>query len=362
MNGTFDELCDLYERGAFSQIEKYDNGFDFLLLRAMSRPALLKEYGEYAGLEIPTDTKSSHLFKLIFEQSFPQDMVMRFINNKFSQEREERKSKENFLYTQLYKLEILDWGGLYQNALEQNIVNNYVKKIMDFDELNKKIDTEIHPSLVGYVNSSWYNHWSSILIEDMFKDHQIIIPAIGKVKGIDFFWNETPLDLKVTFLPVEYMQMIRRKNNKSELSSMKSFAKEHDIDFDNEATNKNIFNELFRKISESQAPEAIEFFTEFKKERLDIVEDVLKEPKKLAKWLYENQGEKRFDASNRFYLILIDSNNLEQSWKLKRNRDVLPTKITEFLNEKQKNQVIELDFEWRGTRYTTKCFVLFIMI
>jgi len=37
----------------------------------------------------------------------------------------------------------------------------------------------------------------------------------------------------------------------------------------------------------------------------------MKNPAELIKWLYEEQGERRFDAANRFFLILVDLRNLE---------------------------------------------------
>ena len=76
------------------------------------------------------------------------------------------------MISELYKLKIFDWGGLYQNNLERTIVDNYIKKIKNFDVLMDKIDNEIHESLKGYVLCSWFNHWTSILIEDIFKGHK----------------------------------------------------------------------------------------------------------------------------------------------------------------------------------------------
>ena len=71
---------------------------------------------------------------------------------------------------------------------------------MNYNELNARIDNELHNSMAGYVRSSWYNNWTTILIEDMFKENNRILPAIGKVKHLDFFWNDIPLDLEVTHL------------------------------------------------------------------------------------------------------------------------------------------------------------------
>ena len=44
----------------------------------------------------------------------------------------------------------------------------------------------------GYVLCSWYNHWTSIVIEDVFRDHPAVLPAIGQVKKIDFFATMFP--------------------------------------------------------------------------------------------------------------------------------------------------------------------------
>ncbi len=37
----------------------------------------------------------------------------------------------------------------------------------------------------------------------------------------------------------------------------------------------------------------------------------------LIVWLYENQGEMRFGAENRLYLILADSKDFTESWETK---------------------------------------------
>jgi hypothetical protein len=45
------------------------------------------------------------------------------------------------------------------------------------------------------------------------------------------------------------------------------------------------------------------------------VEDAIKNPKNLAKWMYENQGAQRFGADNRLFVVLLDKNNPQESWK-----------------------------------------------
>jgi len=65
-----------------------------------------------------------------------------------------------------------------------------------------------------------------------------------------------------------------------------------------------------------------------------MIQEVIEEPQRLIKWLYEEQGERRFDAANRLFLVLIDKNNLEESWKMKRNLDLLKDKINSYLDKK----------------------------
>ncbi len=119
------------------------------------------------------------------------------------------------LINELYKMKEFYWGGLHQNSLEKTIVDNYVKKIRSYDDLNARIDNELFESMKGYVRCSWYNHWTSIIIEDIFKAHRNVLPAVGLVKKIDFFVHDVPFDLKVTYLPEGYVKDCRKQQKLS---------------------------------------------------------------------------------------------------------------------------------------------------
>jgi len=60
------------------------------------------------------------------------------------------------------------------------------------------------------------------------------------------------------------------------------------------------------------------------------LEQVLKNPKDLIVWLYENQGVCRFGADNRLFVVLASKTNLEESWKLKRDFDLVFAEIDKF--------------------------------
>ncbi|MEW5940312.1 MAG: hypothetical protein AB1750_11655, partial [Chloroflexota bacterium] len=81
-------------------------------------------------------------------------------------------------------------------------------------------------------------------------------------------------------------------------------------------------------------------------------------------WLYENQGVRRFDASNRFFLVLVNAENFDESWKLKRNRDLLADSIHAHLDAMTARKIrnLRLEFEWENKAYETYADILFIVV
>ena len=61
-----------------------------------------------------------------------------------------------------------------------------------------------------------------------------------------------------------------------------------------------------------------------------ILEQVLKNPKGLIVWLYENQGVRRFGANNRLFVVLASKSNWEESWKLKKDFDLVVAELDKF--------------------------------
>lgn len=353
-----------YRNNDFENLLNDDLGIYFLKMRSISRTRLLRELALDLGIDVSDISgKGDQLFEYIFIQEIPEKILDDFILRIYEQEREERRKSEDYLYSQLYKLKVFDWGGFYQNAVEQTIVNNYVKKVQNYDDLCNLIENDINPRLRGYILCSWYNHWSSILIEDMFKDHRNVLPAVGLIKKVDFFWKNFPFDLKVTYFPDGYMQLKRSEMGlSSELSILKKYAKSHDIAYDRNSSNNAIFTELLTRISEDPTKEAKNFISEFHEIRRLIITETIKNPSGLIRWFYEQQGIRRFDAANRFFLVLIDLENLEDSWKLKRNKKLLQKHITNFLdNSKNVNfEKLKLTFNWEGKDYTTYAAILFV--
>ena len=194
---TFAEAEKWYREDKINDLTRNEAGFRFLLLRSLSRKAHLEKLVADVGLNLSGIPKAQWL-RTIFDSNVTIPQLRGTIGAIHASERNDRTKDESALISELYKMESFDWGGLHQNALEKTIVDNYVKKIKSFDQLNKSIDNQLLTSMRGYVQCSWYNHWTSIIIEDIFKSHPNVLPSVGLIKKIDFFIYEIAFDLKVT--------------------------------------------------------------------------------------------------------------------------------------------------------------------
>lgn len=90
------------------------------------------------------------------------------------------------------------------------------------------------------------------------------------------------------------------------------------------------------------------------------MQNVIENPKDLAVWMYENQGAQRFGADNRLFAVLLDVNNPEESWKLKRNFDLVFSKIDDFFDGEKVSSADEVAFSFAKKTYTAVSKVLLI--
>lgn len=286
---------------------------------------------------------------------------------KTENEKQLKKLDSTKLVSELYKLKTFDWGGDYQNSLDKYLVKRYIKiQNPSYENLLSKLDTEINVAVQGYVLNSWYNHWSSILIEHIFKSQKEVLPAVGQIKSVDFFINNIPFDLKVTYLPAEFIKNKRKeKGLPVELTFLKKKALEAKIIFDKTAKPIDIQYEIIEKMKDRNDDFCLNILKTLKDEKLEILKEAQKNPKTLAKWLYENQGEMRFGSENRLFLVLVDTDDFTNSWKLKRNIDLLKPNILSYL-EKFKTKKIEdlkIEFEFKGkaTKFSALTDIIFVL-
>lgn len=331
----FSELKSLYDHGKFYELISSDNGLFFLLLRSLARTENYTFLYKKAGLNLEKVAKKD-LLSTLFTSTVSESLVKEAIEELYQTERAERKINEQKLLAELYKVRAFDWGGIHQNDINKHLINNYVKKIQSYDELVGKIEHEILYSLQGFLICSWYNNWTSIIIEDIFKDHPRVLATVGKIKQVDFFIDGIPFDLKVTYFPATFLEQQRVSQGlvASEVSELKKACKKFRIPIDTSRHPEDLILDMTTALTESSNPEVRTYYDEFVNRRKKIVLETINEPKTLLKWLYENQGVQRFDASNRLFLIVINQEALEESWKLKRDYQLLKTEIDNYLNSR----------------------------
>ena len=355
---NYNELIKLYKNNEFRKIDEQSNATKFYMLRSISKSKTLNAFCEKFSLD--TD-----LNQILHNEDITVQHIKEFIKETFNPKTiDEIKDIER----ELNKLQNFDWGGSAGNNLEKNIVNNYIKKMVKYEELEEALQGNILRSVYGYTMNSWYNHWSTIMIEDIFKNSPKVLPTVDLIEKIDFFIDDIPYDLKVTYFPEELMKekistrLLEMYDSKSELTCLKRFAKKADIAIPNDLKGRELTICLYNLLCESVDTEAKKFIDDLNKIKKDVVNYYKNNPNELIVWLYENQGEMRFDAANRLYVVLIDSERYFDSWKLKRNMNLIKDKILSKVNEISSENKNFINFHWKKDDKQYACIseVLFI--
>lgn len=352
---NYNDFIILYKNNLFREIDKYPDAKKFYFLRSISKSKTLKKF-----------CNNRNINDVFLDKKITEDDIASFIKSEFMP-KTNKEIKE--IEAELNKMQNFDWGGSMGNSLEKNIVNNYIKKMYKYEDIQDALNGSILNSVHGYTMNSWYNHWSSIMIEEIFNAHNDVLPTIDLVEKIDFFINGTPYDLKVTYFPEELMKekmasdLLLSFGSKSELTCTKRIAKEIDIAIPTDLKDRALLICLQTLLRESVNPKAQQFIVKINEIKQKVIQYYKKNPNELMIWLYENQGEMRFDAANRFFVVLMDTNNLFDSWKLKRNVDLLKNNINRKIDEiikQERNNLI--DFYWKkdGKMYTCISEVVFV--
>jgi len=270
---------------------------DVLRLKLSSIPApLLRTFSSTYGINLK---KATSIIKTLVDRQININEVDQFINSEYSKrlEEEEANRPKEEIISELNKVDRFEWG-VVQGQLDGKIQREYVRKFWRYDQVLREVENRLYDSVRDYVICTWYNHWSTFILENLISRHPRIVPTLKNVKGIDLFFDGQPFDLKVTYFPKDY-------NND--------------------------------------------------------VTDVQRDPNTLAVWLYENQGTLRFGSDNRFFVILHDVENPNESWKIKRDIDFVGEKINWFLdNENVSSEEDQIVFTFGRQTYTAITKVLLI--
>ncbi|MBI5574093.1 MAG: hypothetical protein HY919_06035 [Elusimicrobia bacterium] len=218
-------------------------------------------------------------------------------------------------------------------------------------------------NLISY-KYEFYEIYSKKIVEHIFKSHPIVLPTVGQIKKVDFFINNIPFDLKVTYLPANFIEKKRKeKGLKPELTELKQKARQSQISFTKHNKADDTYYEIVEKMKDRNDEICKETLQSIKKIRLEILDEAKENPKILIRNLYEEQGEMRFDSANRLFLILVDTEDFDNSWKLKRNLDLLTPTIKNYLDNfsSKKIEDLKINFQYKNQNFTAYSDIIFVV-
>lgn len=337
------------------------NALLWLKVRAVSRGKQMKQFLNNNGLTL-TSTKITEqnveLFELMEQRQDAKSMLDNYLQSKNHEWYTSMGIDEEKLKADLYKVQFYAWGGDQNNSLDKHLVSRYVKVISKYDDLVSK-QGEIANNAWNYVQNSWYNNWTSFLIESLFKRHPKVVSAVGEIKSVDFFIDDFPVDLKVTFFPNQYMdEKIKLKLGKSVLSWLKTKGREFGIVSSTGDSESQQIYTLTEKFREQGHDNIINSLNNVKSE---VIKDAQNNPVELMTWLYAHQGEMRFGAENRLFLILADSTDMSQSWKMKRAFSLIEPEVQSYLDRFTNQSLKKIDFTFKKQEYSSLADVIFVV-
>lgn len=361
---NFKKWNDAFNSQKLYLFNKDKNALLWLKIRAICRSKQLSKFVETNDITLTSKTisdKNKELFSLMEKRENATQIIDKFLknlNNELYRSKIANENDENLLKKDLYKIHYYIWGGDQSNSLDKYYVNHYVKDISNYETLQSK-KREIAEKAWNYIQNSWYNNWTSFLIESIFKKNPRVISAVGEIKSVDFFIEDYPIDLKVTFFPNQFMEeKLQSILGKKTLPWLKLKSKEYGITYDKKASDSQQLYEIKEKLMELDHKDIIQNLNDMRRE---IIDEAKQNPIEIMTWLYEHQGERRFGAENRIYLILYDTEEFENSWKLKRAYNLIKPIVTDYLNSFSSTQLKQIDFQFKDKKYKTLADTIFII-
>ena len=338
-----------------------ENALLYLKVRAVCRGKQIKQFIEKNDIVL-NSTKISdqfaELFSVMENTSNGMEMLDTYLRDRNNEWYHTMGVDEEKLKSGLRQINSYEWGGDQENSLDQYLVRRYIKVISDFDELKSKADA-IATNAWKFVQTSWYNNWTSYLIESIFKKHSRVLSAVGEIKSVDFFIDNNPVDLKVTYFPGAYMQReLRSRLGNSELTWLKRQAKTYGIFPDKNLSDSEQYRYLREELENQGHTEVISQLTATRKQ---IVDDARNNPKTLMQWLYENQSPRLFGAENRLFVVLVDSTDMEQSWKMKRAFTLIEPQVNQYLDSFNSHSLKKIDFTFNKRTFESLADIIFVV-
>lgn len=309
----YDKCEKLYNKNVdLNTLYNDKNGLKYLLIRSFSK-------ADFINFDKTFDKKKS-IDKLriqTFIQKNTEEIICYIISKKTPLEKE---------YTNMLSSE-LSTMCLQSSSVHQDDFNSNMNKIIrntevsTYSKLQAEIDNKLLKQLRNYMTWQWYNQKCSDLIENIILTQENIIQTPRKIKNIDFFVNFGnnhifPFDLKLTIFPAGFMKDEKIVNNK----------------------------------------EIIQTYIGEKENHI-----------KILKWLYSEQNPRLFSNNYRYFIILLNLDDTNNSYKLKCNIELIKQNTENFFKNITQADIIDIEYEYKKDKsksgiYNTKCIYSIIYI
>ena len=278
---------------------------NFIKLKSLKKDYLKKFCDRFKIQSSNNITEAIKNILLAFDNgSISTRQINEYIKNLYSQIRNEEiritGANHESIVEELNRVDSHIWG-MVQGKADAYIQSNYVRKYFKFDELVSAVRESLFNAMEAYTLCTWYNHWSTVFLEDLICQNEKVVPIIKKVKGVDVIWNEQAIDIKATNLPKEWFR---------------------------------------------------DGYT---------IDDAINNPIRACEYLYTYQGAERFGAENRFFVIVYDRVNPTDSWKIKREYSLIKESVDSFFNQDMQLDPISFSFGEKKTPHLAHAKMMFIV-
>ena len=179
------------------------------------------------------------------------------------------------------------WGRKQVDEFDK--LTNFIYKTYSFKTLLEKIELHFNKDkrkndLKNYTLNRWFNFWSAKGVESIFCEHQKVKAHKDSYnKFTDFYIENIPFDHKTTVFPKGFNKSV-------------TYAQKH--------------------------------------------------PKELITWLYKNQSsQQRQHFKNRLFIVLVNTKNTTEHWKLKAEINWLQQLISTYLLNFDRTKLVTLSFD-----------------
>lgn len=305
-NAEFNECEKLYNKNNdLNTLYNNPNGIKYLIVRSFSKDDLV-EISKEKDKKIKIDNLRITVFTSI--------SIEKIIEYTLSKKTPLSTDYANKLSSELSKM-CVESSSVHQDDFNSNM-NKIIRNVdvSTYKKLQEEIEKKLVKQLQNYMTWQWYNQKCSDLIEDLILTRSNIIQTPRKIKNIDFFvrLDNTyifPFDLKLTIFPAGFMKDNKIPNERNAIETYIS----------------NVSNQH-----------------------------------KILQWLYTEQNPRLFSNNYRHYIILLNLDNTDNSYKLKCNIGLIKEYVNKFFDTIKKSDIIDIEYEYRkdkakSGKYNTKC-------